>query len=506
MFSIKLFNTPAIWFFIAALICPQLVQAQDLAELIATAEESLVRIEVESNLGSSLGSGYVVDPSGILVTNVHVMAGARKATVVFPNKKTFEVTGTYLIDAKRDICVIQISENKDLPILPMAEKLPRKGEEVIALGSPSGLSFTATRGIVSAIREASEVGPGKEGTWVQVDASLSPGNSGGPILNRKGELVAMSTLASFGQTQNLNFGISVIDIAASVKKVKAKKELTKLDRGVAKVDMDEKSAETGAGSERPPMSSVAITDYVELAKKNFKDLAKDVRKKYTEANTRYKIMRRGMIANRGSEVVRETNQRGDYRFFFASSAIKDLHVNRQKKLVDELRELKEKMSDGATNETMSMLLMQAGPAVDTTKKGSVGCVSGATILAVVDEHTVLVDLAGANYALWVNDVTGLARGHQLSARPVYVIGSTQIPSAGINLTLLNSILESELAEAIGAIDETRTWCDKSGKFSIEAKFVKIDGANVVLMKANDKTISVPMSRLCEEDIEFLEGK
>ena len=243
-----------------------------------------------------------------------------------------------------------------------------------------------------------------------------------------------------------------------------------LKRGAAKVDMDEGSAQSD--SERPPMSSVAITDYVELGKKNFKDLTKDVRKKYSAANTRYRIMKRGLIANRGSEVVRETNQRGDYRFFFATSAIKDRHVDRQKKVVDELRDLKEKMNGGATQETMTLLLMQAGPSVDTTQKGSVGLVSGATILAVVDEHTVLIDLAGGNYALWVDDVTGLARGHQLSSRPVYVIGSTQIPEAGVNLTLLNSILETELVEAINSMDDSRTWCDKSGKFSIEAKFVK----------------------------------
>ena len=504
MFNVKILNTPIVLFFLAALIWPQVANSQDLAELIAEAEKSLVRIEVESNAGGSLGSGYVVDSTGILVSNVHVMAGARKATVVFPNKKTFQVTGTYLIDPKRDICVFQISETKDLPVMPMAEKLPRKGEEVIAMGSPSGLSFTATRGIVSAIRGAEELGPGKEGTWVQVDASLSPGNSGGPIMNRKGELVAMSTLASFGQTQNLNFGISVMDIAAAVKKVKKKKKLTKLDKGVAKVDMEERSA--SSDPERPEISSVAITDYVKFAKENFKDMTKNVSKKYTEANKHYRIMKRGMIANRGAEVVRETNQRGDYRLFFASSSIKDLHVGRQKKLVDELRELKEKMNGGPTNETMSMLLMQAGPPVDTTQKGSVGLVAGATILRVIDENTVLIDLAGGKFVVWIKDVTGLAQGHTLSSRPVYVIGSTQIPGAGINLTMLNGVLETELNDAINSFDDTRTWSDKSGKFSIEAKFVKIDGKNVVLEKADDKTISVPISRLSQADVDYLKDK
>ena len=503
MLNFKSFTSRVVLLCMTALTLPQLANAQNRADLIAEAEKSLVRIEVEGVQGSSLGSGYVVDASGILVSNVHVMAGARKATVVFPNKKTFDVTGTYLVDPKRDICVFQISEKKDLPVLPMADKLPRKGEDVIALGSPSGLSFTATVGVVSAIRASEELGPGKEGTWVQVDAPLSPGNSGGPIINSEGKLVAMSTLASFGQTQNLNFGISVVDIAAAVKKVKAKKNLTKLERGVAKVDMDEHSP--SSGPDRAPVSSIAITDYVNLAKENFKEITRDVRKKYTSEQERLRIMKRGDISFRGDDVVEMHNNRG-YEYFFKSNEIKEMHVGRQKTVVKKLRDLKTLISDGPTDEAMASLLMQAGPAVDPTNEGSVGLVTGATILAIPDEHTVLIDYAGGNYALWVDAVTGLSRGSMLSSRPVSVVGATQIPGININVTLLNSVLESELVAAIGSMTESRTWSDKSGKFSIDAKFVKKDGDKVVLRKANGKTIPVPMSRLSADDIKYLKDK
>ena len=502
MFNVNRYAYPIALLLMAAVMWPQAASSQDLAELIANAEKSLVRIEVETNQGAGLGSGYVVESSGVVVTNVHVMAGARTAKVIFPDDKTFEVTGTYLVDPKRDICVLQIT-GKDLPVLPMAEQLPRKGEEVIALGSPQGLSFTATRGIVSAIRRAEELDDDKLGKWVQVDAALSPGNSGGPIINRKGKLVAMSTLASFGQSQNLNFGISVKDIAAAVKKVKADKKLTKLDRGVAKVDMEERSSRSAPS--RPPISAVAITDYVKVGKENFKDLSRDVRKKYASENERLKIMKRGKIAYRGGNVVEEHYPRG-YQYFFKTNDLKDFHVGRQGKVVDDLRDLKDEISKGPTGEAMSTLLMQVGPALDPTQKGTVGMIVGAQIVAIPSENIVLIEYAGGKYSVWVDDVTGLAAGNELSSRPVYVIGSQQIPGLGINITMLNSILESELVDAIDSMEESRTWSDKSGKFSIEAKFVKKDGANVVLKKANDKTITVPISRLSEEDAKYLKDK
>lgn len=128
------------------------------------------------------------------------------------------VGGVLAVDERRDVAIATIEGPgiEQLPVLPFADQLPRKGESVFALGSPLGLSFTATVGVISATRSAKELseqlgGGDYDGTWIQIDAALSAGNSGGPIIDKRGQVVAMSTLASHG-AQNLNFGISGVDV------------------------------------------------------------------------------------------------------------------------------------------------------------------------------------------------------------------------------------------------------------------------------------------------------
>ena len=89
--------------------------------------------------------------------------------------------------------------------------------------------------------------PQLEGTWIQVDAALSPGNSGGPLINQQGEVVGMSTLASSGRAQNLNFGISAEDIATAVDTAK-KRQLKNFEDGIAKVSIGEQSSDSESGS------------------------------------------------------------------------------------------------------------------------------------------------------------------------------------------------------------------------------------------------------------------
>jgi hypothetical protein len=200
---------------------------------------------VEGSEGeTSLGSGFVVDPTGTLVTNVHVLAGAQRATATFPNGTACEIRGTLLFDEARDICIAQL-EGQDFPVLKIATALPRKGERITALGSPQGLSFSATTGIVSAIRPAEELGPeiGRpniKGVWIQVDAALSGGNSGGPLISDLGEVVAMSTLASQGSAQNLNFGISAADILQLQESARGQASVA-LPEGVGKLESSHKA-------------------------------------------------------------------------------------------------------------------------------------------------------------------------------------------------------------------------------------------------------------------------
>ncbi len=494
---------------------------QDLADVIAKSEACVVRIEVQTGEGSGLGSGYVVDSDGRMVTNVHVMAGARRAVAIFPNGKKFRITGTYLIDAGRDVCVAQL-DGKDFPVLPMAASLPRKGEEVIALGSPQGLSFTATRGIVSAIRSQLEMArdagdPSLRGTWVQVDAAISPGNSGGPLINRKGQLVAMSTLASFGRAQNLNFGISVKDVKASVAAAKSRK-LLPLATGVSKVDMKDHHPESGELIKRPPVPLSAIEDYFSEGKLTFDDLTKNLRREYTSANDRLKSMKRGETHSpTGHDIVRQIGNRS-VRYFFRTQTIKDREIKRQQSRVRDLDRLKKSIGREPTDEAVSSLLWQYGPALDPRAKGSVGFLSGATVIRAFNEHDVIIDYDGAPFLLWVKDSSGLSGGQEVTPGPVFVVGAKTIviPGRGtIAVTILQSVLKSELDNLLAPdvvqsttppTPEIRTWEDKSGKYKIKASFVRKDESNVYLKGEDGSQITVPISKLCDADIEYLQGR
>lgn len=197
-------------------------EKMELVDLIALVEPSVVRIKVTGLKGASIGSGFVVDKNGTVVTNVHVMAGAKEAEVEFSNGTKSRVVGFYSADPKKDIAIIKIDTAADkLVPMPMAKALPQKGLSVIAFGSPHGLSFTTSEGIVSALRPAEEMketfGVDFEGDWVQTSTPISPGNSGGPLVNYYGEVVAMNTM-QLTTGQNLNFAMSSMDIVDAVSK------------------------------------------------------------------------------------------------------------------------------------------------------------------------------------------------------------------------------------------------------------------------------------------------
>lgn len=182
-----------------------------LPDLVEQTDPSVVRINVKSPRGDSLGSGFVVSSTGTVVTNYHVIEGGQTVTAQFEDGRTCGVLGFKLFDEKRDIAIIQL-EATGAPFLPMrlAKTLPRKGVEVAAFGAPLGLSFTATKGTISNIRAGSELG--MEGArYIQTDTPISPGNSGGPLVSMEGEVIGMNTF-QMAKGQNLNFAVSVDDI------------------------------------------------------------------------------------------------------------------------------------------------------------------------------------------------------------------------------------------------------------------------------------------------------
>jgi serine protease Do len=182
----------------------------------------------------SLGSGFIIDREGHIVTNNHVIEGADEITVKLANGKEFtaELVGR---DPNTDLALIKIAPSKDLKPLQMgkSEELT-VGTWVMAIGSPFGLEQTVTVGIVSA--KGRIIGSGPYDDFIQTDASINPGNSGGPLLNLRGEVVGINT-AIVARGQGIGFAIPS-DLAQNViSQLQSKGEVTRGWLGVAIQDL-----------------------------------------------------------------------------------------------------------------------------------------------------------------------------------------------------------------------------------------------------------------------------
>ncbi len=494
-----------------------LLAQDELANVIEESEKSLIRIQVKGINGDSSGSGYVVSDDGMFVTNVHVLAGAVTAYAFFPGDEArgYEIVGTYHIDEGRDICVAKLKSVKTVPI-KLAAALPRKGQTVTALGSPMGLSFTATNGIVSAIRDGAELGKdigdtSMKGTWIQVDAALSPGNSGGPLINSKGEVVAMSTRASQGGVaQNLNFGISIKDISAAVGKSK-NASLTSLANGVGKIKDHEIGGITNEPNSiirRRAIPESALKEYVQRGKDEFKDISRNIRRETTAATKVLKEMQKGKIgipshmAQAGIEAV-TVSGRSSKKYYFRSDAAKRRYVKRKNERVTKLKKLKTTLAEGVEQSSLLAILRDAGPRVDTQEKNSIGFLDDAIVLHPFNDHEIAVFYDGQSYLMWVESTTGLSREQELSPMVVYVAGTETmaVPGRGsVSVTVLQAVTDRQIEKAVLAASGFRRW--RSGTHSIEAKLIKNDGTTVTLEARDGRRIDIPLSKLDDESAAF----
>jgi serine protease Do len=156
---------------------------------------------------SSLGSGFVVDPDGYVVTNNHVIAEADEITVVFSDDSSYdaELIGR---DAKTDLAVLKIEGDDPFPAVTFANSDEvRVGDWVIAIGNPFGLGSTVTAGIVSARSRDIRTGPYDD--FLQVDAPINRGNSGGPSFNLDGEVVGINTAIFSPSGGNVGIGFAI---------------------------------------------------------------------------------------------------------------------------------------------------------------------------------------------------------------------------------------------------------------------------------------------------------
>ncbi|WP_129351277.1 Do family serine endopeptidase [Sorangium cellulosum] len=155
---------------------------------------------------TALGTGFIIDPSGYVVTNEHVIHDASGVRVRLADEREFEaeVVGR---DPKLDLALLHLKGAAGLPVAPLgSSELLRVGEHVLAVGNPFGLGHTVTLGIVSA--KARAIGAGPYDDFIQTDASINPGNSGGPLFNWRGEVVGINTAIRAG-ANGIGFAIPV---------------------------------------------------------------------------------------------------------------------------------------------------------------------------------------------------------------------------------------------------------------------------------------------------------
>lgn len=168
-------------------------------EIAEVALPSVVLIKTQSQLGT----GFVVWKDGRIATNLHVLAGAKEATVTLNDGREFKDVQVLGVDAAHDLAVIRIQADNLAP-LPLGDSdAVKPGERVVAIGNPLGLGNTISDGLVSGLRELTP-----QAHLIQITAPIAPGSSGGPIFNDRAEVIAVATLF-ITEGQNLNFGVPV---------------------------------------------------------------------------------------------------------------------------------------------------------------------------------------------------------------------------------------------------------------------------------------------------------
>jgi len=188
----------------------------------------------------SLGSGFIIDKSGYIVTNNHVIEDADTIKVKLNNESEYEaeIVGR---DPNTDLALIKIKSGKNFPSVKLGDSDALKvGEWVVAIGSPFGLEHTVTAGIVSA--KGRVIGSGPYDDFIQTDASINPGNSGGPLLNMAGEVVGINTAIIAGGS-GIGFAVPINLAKGIIEQLEKKGEVTRGWLGVGIQDITGDMAE-----------------------------------------------------------------------------------------------------------------------------------------------------------------------------------------------------------------------------------------------------------------------
>ena len=185
----------------------------------------------QNQIITGLGSGFFISPDGYAVTNNHVVDHAKSVQITTNDGKTYtaKVIGT---DPKTDIALIKVGGRDDFPYVTFASKPPRVGDWVVAVGNPYGLGGTVTAGIVSA--EGRELSSSPYDDYIQIDAPINKGNSGGPTFDTEGDVIGINTAiySPSGGSVGIGFDIPASTVKMVVAQLKEHGEVTRAWLGV----------------------------------------------------------------------------------------------------------------------------------------------------------------------------------------------------------------------------------------------------------------------------------
>ena len=166
-----------------------------------------------------MGSGFIINTDGYILTNYHVIDGANEVTVTLSDGN--EVTASVVnYDSDQDVAMIKINEDIEVPgVVELGDSdALQPGEEVLAIGNPLSkeLSSTLTKGIVSALNRSIETETGVSTNLIQTDTAINSGNSGGPLINTKGEVIGINTLKASDGAEGIGFAIPINDVKVKI--------------------------------------------------------------------------------------------------------------------------------------------------------------------------------------------------------------------------------------------------------------------------------------------------
>ena len=240
-------------------------------KLIELSRDAVVLIETFDSSSNPLaqGSGFLISPDGQIVTNFHVLEGARSASVRLRSGASFSVSGVLASSEGDDLAVIKV-EGDELPFLQLGDaKGIAVGEDVVAIASPLGFENSVSEGIVSAIRK------NPSGTsLIQTTAASSHGSSGGPLLNREGKVIGVITFKA-KDGENLNFALAVSSVISLLTTSHGPLPLAQLSPNTAKQEIDKgRPTASKAARVRCPLGVSKVEIYAAAdAKKRVGDLA-----------------------------------------------------------------------------------------------------------------------------------------------------------------------------------------------------------------------------------------